>query len=514
MKQFLLAAFAFFIFLQNSFAQPTAYFTFSNSYAINKIIKINSNQYAAVASYAYGKILVKFDALFNPIWYKQLTSIANHTILDLTETNSGNFVLLTDNVDSSFVYKFSNTGSLLHSKYFTSAIINNFTPTNCTHAISGDGILLAGGYCNVENYLVRLDDNLNIVWKYQYRDGTGTCANSRASDMVTEANKYTFTSNPSSGGINLVSVDDNGTVIDTKNYALALQPGGYPLQLIRLQNGAYIATWASADISKGKQFIFIDSTKTNAVMRNYNLGYFYYLNEYIEYEPNKIMIGGTNIFAINNNQTNILLALDEKGMIQWCKKSESINNPASPSQINTFCKALDQHVFAFGGSGLDGAYGAKLDAQGNGFCNSTSPIIAMANSDSITSTARTLTRLALNALQTGNSNLVMIDSSFTKKVECGMLENAPLAAQQQKDFVTEIKVYPVPCSNELNLEKANATLKSIIQIFDIFGKKIHSCTIVFDNDIIKINTASLQKGIYVIEITEGKHVWKKIIEKQ
>jgi hypothetical protein len=511
MKQFLLAAFAFFIFLQNSFAQPTAYFTFSNSYAINKIIKTNTNQYIAIASYAYGKVIVKFDAIFNPIWYKQLTSIANHTILDLTETNSGNFVLLTDNVDSSFVYKFSSTGALFHSKYFTSNTINNFTPTNCTHAISGDGILLAGGYCNVENYLVRLDDNLNVVWKYQYRDGTGTCANSRASDMVTEANKYTFTSNPSSGGINLVSVDDNGTVIDAKNYALALQIGGYPLQLVRLQSGAYIATWASSDISKGKQFIFIDSNRINAIVRNYNLGYFYYLNDYIEYEANKIMIGGTNITVQNNNQTNINIAVNEKGIIQWCKKSESVNNAASPSQINTYCKALDKTVFAFGGSGLDGAFGAKLDVNGIGFCNSTSPTISILMMDSINSTARNVTRLNLTALQTGNATLVLVDSNCSKKIECGVLENSSLIIENITG--QNINIYPLPFSHELHIKMPAAANINSINMYNMLGKKMEIVMNRNSNELV-LNTNNYSAGIYVLAISNGYESSRKIVVKK
>ena len=87
-----------------SFAQNTAYFTFnSECYMMDKMIKTSDNNYVGVASYAYGKVIAKWDALFNVLWLKKMTDRPNIDFLDMVETNSGNYVFLADNVDSSFV---------------------------------------------------------------------------------------------------------------------------------------------------------------------------------------------------------------------------------------------------------------------------------------------------------------------------------------------------------------------------------------------------------------------------
>src|SRR3954469_6881472 len=189
-------------------AQSTAYIKFaSDNYMMDKIVKTSDNSYIGVASSAYGTSLIKFDAQFQVMWYKRIDGRQIVSVPDLQETTIGNFAFLGIWADTTFLFKFSKQGTLMGCRYFTGTL-NNFNPTSMTRAISGDGLVLGGGFCNTDNYIIRLDDNLNVVWNYKYNDGTATCAQSRCSDIVTESNRYVYTFNPTGGGINLISIDD------------------------------------------------------------------------------------------------------------------------------------------------------------------------------------------------------------------------------------------------------------------------------------------------------------------
>jgi hypothetical protein len=491
--------------------QNTAYFTFNNQYyTFNKVMKTSSNEYVAVAYSVDGYTICKMDAVFNTLWSKQILWNNVSNVLDIAETNLGNYVFLLDNVDSSFVLKVNSQGVVLASKYFSSNTINFFTPTNLSNSLTGDGIILTGGYCNVENYCIRLDDNLNVVWQYQYRDGTGTCANSRSSDIITENTKYVLTSNPSSGGIDLLNIDDNGTVQMANNFNVSIQAGGYPLGLIRLSNGALVASWASANISNGTEYIFIDSLGSKAIKRKYNLGAWYYMKDYFETTPNVVWIGGTNQVLANGVQTNVLHAVGATGNILWTKTSETMGNAMSPSQLNTFAKGLDNSIFAFGGSGLNGAYGAKLSYTGNGFCNSANLSSSIMASDSVNATNRTITRLNLTALVTGNKICVLQDKPMNKKIECGILDNTPLALEE-KSSSTELEIYPVPFSNTLHIKNANRA--SRIEMRNTIGTVVRNYAIDYKKGEIVLYTNELAHGMYYLQIMQdGIQRCRKILK--
>lgn len=486
-----------------SFAQNTAYFTFnSECYMMDKMIKTSDNNYVGVASYAYGKVIAKWDALFNVLWLKKMTDRPNIDFLDMVETNSGNYVFLADNVDSSFVYKFSKQGALLQSKYFTSGSVAYFTPNNLSNAISGDGVVMTGGFCNVENYFIRLDDNLNVVWQYKYKDGTSTCANSRASDIITESNKYVYAFNPSGGGVDLIAIDDNGNIINTSYFGLALQATGFPIQLKKLSNGAYVGTWESVVHTNGTEFIYFDSTHTKATCRNYNLGAFYSLQDYLEYDKNKIIIGGTVQPITNGNQSNMLFAVDNNGMLQWSKTSEGVNNQNAAEQIKCFAHGLDNSIFAFGGAGLDGMYGAKLNYSGNGFCTSANYTTTIKTSDSISAVNKTITRNSLIALTIGNIAVATKDTTFSAAVECGVLDNSPLSISANENNRSQ-KVYPNPTTAIVNVELENAKAFQFA-VFNIQGIAMGVPTTIVNYNLVQCHLSNLPNGIYYLHASSSK----------
>lgn len=500
MKNILMVFIAVVLISKSAYGQNTAYFTFDiNGYNIDKIIKTSDNNYFGVLYFNKGNIFVKFDALFNVVWAKHLSNMTSIKSLDLAESNNGNFFALCANSDSSFVFKLDKNGNLLHSKYFTSSSVNNFTPTNLTHSISGDGVLISGGYCNIPNYLIRLDDNFNVLWKHKYRDGTGSCNNTRSSDIITENNHYICAFNPIIGGINLGSIDDNGNVINCLNYNLTLQTAGFPVDLIKLKNGGYVAAWESIATSNGKEFIYFDSATNYARSKKYNLGPWSYLDNMLEYTNDKIIIGGT--IQVGTNQPSIYIAANEKGKILWSKTSTSSQNPNSVGQLHCFVHGLDNTVFAFGGASFDGAYGAKLDYNGLGYCNATNQTASIASADSVTGTSRTITKLALTELVDGSINAIFTDTNFTRTVRCGTLTNTPLSSSVIE--WKNLSIYPNPCSNHLILDFPY-TANWHVEVYSILGHKIINQSS-FKSAQLNLDVANLTPGQYFILLKDGKN---------
>jgi len=76
----------------------------------------------------------------------------------------------------------------------------------------------------------------------------------------------------------------------------------------------------------------------------------------------------------------------------------------------------------------------------------------------------------------------------------------------------EIKIYPNPVSNEINIEVEKGNLQDyMVSLTDMAGKQIYSKS--FKEKKIKINTSHFQKGIYIlsIETKDKKHSQKLII---
>jgi hypothetical protein len=349
--------------------------------------------------------------------------------------------------------------------------------------------------------MIRLDDNLNVVWKYSYANTLGTCIQSRSSDIVTETDHYTYMFNTTSGGVNLVTMNDNGDILQCKNFNLALQVTGFPIKFNKLINGGYVATWESINAANGTEYIFVDNNMLNARSKKYMLNNWNSLEDVYSYDNNKIIIGG--ITEIGTNQSNIYFAVDDIGNILWAKNSDGLVNPNSGEVIYSFVHGLDNTVYAFGGGGLDGPTGAKLDFNGNGFCTSNTQTASISSSDSVAASTETINRSILNTLTTGPYTLTTHDTSFTRTVKCGTLSNTPLdvASVNQENYT----IYPNPCSNTLTIQLPSSGHWDI-KIYDVVGRFSMETSILAQNNLYTIETFQLPIGQYILRISNGEEV--------
>jgi hypothetical protein len=501
MKNLLITLLSVFAFSFAGSAQSTAYIKFaSDNYMMDKIVKTSDNSYIGVASSAYGTSLIKFNAQFQVMWYKRIDGRQIVSVPDLQETAIGNFAFLGVWGDTSFLFKFSKQGALMGCRYFTGTL-NNFNPTSLTRSISGDGLVLGGGYCNTDNYIIRLDDNLNVMWNYKYNDGTATCAQSRCSDIVTESNRYVYTFNPSGGGINLISIDDNGAVLATRHYDLNLQATGYPLEFIELENGGYVASWESVNWQNGKEYVFFDSSLSSAICRNYNLGNNYFLNNLIEYDHNRVMIAGQTTLPGSSagDASKLFFSVNEKGNIGWAKTSEGSVNPQYQDVIHALAKGTGKTVFAFGG-GSESLNAAQLDYTGSGFCNSTSLAATVKTADTASSVSRSVSKYASTNLITGSfSAFTTKDSTCSYTTVCGTLNNSPLSVPTMAAG-SEVTSYPIPCHNKLNLSGLEDGASSFV-VCDLSGRVVMRGDVLVVGGMVGMDVPGLVSGQYFCAIS-------------
>ena len=73
-------------------------------------------------------------------------------------------------------------------------------------------------------------------------------------------------------------------------------------------------------------------------------------------------------------------------------------------------------------------------------------------------------------------------------------------------------VYPVPATNELNIQLPSTVDAATVSISDVLGRKVYSTSL--DSNVKTIDVSSMKKGMYIVNITNGEtSVTKNIVIK-
>lgn len=82
------------------------------------------------------------------------------------------------------------------------------------------------------------------------------------------------------------------------------------------------------------------------------------------------------------------------------------------------------------------------------------------------------------------------------------MERWPVSVQNPSP--EEVTVFPNPANNSVTIQALTATANaaSVLNVYDINGKLVHTATQVAGNDF-NVNTSSFNNGVYVVEVTSG-----------
>jgi hypothetical protein len=106
--------------------------------------------------------------------------------------------------------------------------------------------------------------------------------------------------------------------------------------------------------------------------------------------------------------------------------------------------------------------------------------------------------------QVGGPILKSFIGDFGDNINYNFTIDFPLSYEELNDL-SELKVYPNPVTNELNVSLRNFANDVNIQIIDNLGKEVQSKSVVTGSDVFigKIDISNLPSGMYIVKVSDG-----------
>ena len=450
--------------------------------------------------------IVKYDATGNVLWAKSAGGIYGERGQSVCTDASGNVFITghfysptitvgtitltntnqtSDSTSDIFIVKYDASGNVLWAKSEGSGS-NESGQSVCTDA-SGN-VFITGSFYSVNLYIgttwlylsefdryndifiVKYDTSGNVLWAksaggFGYDEGYAVCTDSTGNLFVTGTNsftdifivKYDTSGNilwaKSAGGTGnnrgrSVCTDASGNVIITGVFSsptiafgttmLTNTNNTFDFFIVKYDTSGNVL-WAKSAGGTGNDVS--NGVCTNASGNVFITGYF---------DSPTISFGTTTLISGNSIADIFIVKYDTSGNVLWAKSA--------------------------GGNGSDVSSGVSIDASGNVIITGGfgSPTISFG------------TAMLTNANNTVNSMDIFIAKlgGITGVID---IKNS------------NIKIYPNPTNNIINIEGLTKNENNTIQIFDLQGKLVITKTI---NEKGTIDLSELNKGVYVIKIGE------------
>ena len=503
-----------------SFAQNTAYFSYSAPGSILKVHRTTDQGYIAIGKYNNQSYVVKFDGVFQVLWLKKFTSPQFVQMSDIIETNNGNYVMLCfyskNGNSSTAVIKYNSSGTKLFNKcYYNPA--GDILGSTIARSITGDGYVIGGGNCLGANFLIRCNDNGDVQWCKEFREtGVGTVQTPRR--IITESSQYVFASyaahTTTLTDVTVFKVDDMGTslgAITIKNQ----QGHDAPQDMIKLSNGNYVIAACFTTTNQDNFYYFLNSAMTSVTHKKYVLSTDDHNFDMLEYEPNKILIVGDALKAgTTSNKRYLYFSIDATGNILWSKQSDGNLNKQFYDIIYCLAKGGDKQIVGMGSSYGDGASGVSLDFNGNGFCSPDTAILTTTTPYVPTVSPITVNVLTL-AISVDTASHITVDTSFTRQIHCGSLV-APNSIEEIGGNESKLMVSPNPVESILNLSKVGVDFSHVtVRIYDMLGNIVLRNPRMNDQAFgsASFDLSNLQHGNYIIELVHQNKIDRQFITK-
>lgn len=386
------------------------------------------------------------------------------------------------------------------------------------------GYLLAGTSDSIatlplQNYdmkLVKTDANGAFEWSKSY-GSTAMSANEEIASVIQSndggyllmGRKFDIAS--SNWDALLIKTDTLGNVSWSKTYGGVASEAGNSIQ--QTADGGYIIAGGSTGFGAGAVDMYLVKTdalgnelwsKTvggigndvaNGVAQTADGGY--------------VALGQTTSFGAGSVDV-YLVKLDNSGALVWSKTFGGANDDRGYAMALTQDggTVITGYNSSTGTGGFD-IYVIKTDVNGNSNCNETSPV-------SISSTVATVTNSPLTLQRSwgglGNDmpfTFPIANPPLNTTTACTSVSIVPLTGD-----AAEVEIKPNPCSEwtTVTLSNFDFTVKSKVQLTDIFGKVIRDFE--FNGETFNIEREHLKSGIYFLKISneEQKSILiKKII---
>jgi len=503
MKKLLLITFLFSAFELN--AQTTAYFKVANHGSLLTIQKVSSGGYITIGQDSVWKMqIIRWDDNFVPMWkYKITDSLTLQASMRIAEANDGSFYFSSSSTEysgSTWVIKFSSTGTELWQKVYYQPGGNTNTFAFSKAATGDNGFLFGGGSCYMSNYIVKCDANGAIQWQNQYiyplSTGVITCFS-----IIPDGNGYVVSSSYNINSLLTMKLDSYGTVTSHTAYTYAGMQI-MPTRIVKLNASGGYAIVGNYNNSNNNKTEFVAIYSSSLALLSFNELTVTY-DQFTLWDITPINNGANVIVSgsiYHNYLSNTaLINLSASGSIVWKKRSTGVASGIK----NVEFYGVTTHgnlTLACGYGYNEGCIFSLTDNNGAGLCNdqtfdlvNVQPTLAL-QSATITTVAGTAAVATVN--YTYNTSV-----NYNKLLYCGAIGTNDLAITNQ-----DIDIFPNPAYSNLNLNiPAFADMSNaVIEIYSLEGKLIKSYKA--ENDNVSIDISALNEGIYLIKLSDDKNV--------
>jgi len=445
--------------------------------------------------------IVKVDTMGAIIWQTQFISPYPQTAMSLIETTDSCVVALmnmwVNSIGLITLIKFDKNGNYLWSKSYNESSTNSGWDIVATE--NGEMAVIGGG-CSGQNFVIHLDANGNLQWKYQYVDPVTFSSVGQKIIHTSDSSLVIagFYSHNSFIDINMMlfSLSPAGNLQWYKTYEL---PGKtYPYALVHTMDDGFsiTATTRATDTTINSAILLhTDSVGNYIWCKFYDYPLEQIPRDLIELPDSSYIISGGVLYAGGRNIEMSNYKTDKNGNILWAQTAGNVTSNGFGSDM-FYCSAwMNDNIFYTAGIG-DFSILAKNNSTGDGGCY-TDTINPTTLAIYPVQDAPFVNALFLNFVGDTISCTVS-NPGYTRNILCATAVN-------------EIKVedntslFPNPFTDKLTISVgSNESIE--ITIYDLASRKLMQKEL---TNTITLDTRQFAKGIYVYELKNKNTVFKK-----
>lgn len=464
-----------------------------------------------------GPVLLKADCNGDGIWARKFTSsiLSYISVTDLAVTTDNEITMLVSfqaapPIGTIGLVRMDALGNTLWAKYYDYSASNSAIKMI---AVDDGAVLLVGGGCIGDNFLIKVDDQGNIIWSYQYSNIYGGTA--FAVDLAANGDYLVGIWHAFEQGFGIMRIDPNGNLkwfkrMDAVNYEL-------PRDIKEDAQGNIVMvgqTRAFNPTNKAEAFILKTDSIGNVLWtRTIEMSEWDEAMSVVCTEGGYI-VGGTSYFSTVLNNQWLLTKFSSDGQWEWSTEfGNAVNVGVGGDEMYEINIRNGNDIYMVGRMNNDGFTLNKSDTLASMFCNNlnVTPTIdtVVFDTSDITSSIN-VNVLAFNTLP------YIIDNqpiSFMDNIICGSSPGLFCSAVSIADVAEqeEIDVYPNPSNGIFNLvfNKDNGNVS--ITIISMNGKVVYENNELGSHQL-KVDASGWSSGVYVLKLyTNNKTTIKKLV---
>jgi hypothetical protein len=485
---------------------------------INTVSNINLTKIQTLSDGSYigtdGASVAKFDANGNVAWSNKINANAFNLInKEIIETSSHDVVLVDEALDnasgavSMAVIRMDGSGNIKWTNVFSK---RGSTLVNGAFATADDGVLVCGGGCAADNFILKIDNAGNQVWLREYLNfgstGTGSKVVQTSNGNIYVCGSATINT---SNYLYFIGTNADGDVLFSKEYN-GLQ-NSVINSMVATANGFVIGgnELNSTSNSSPRNFILgVSATGTLQFMKELQFQNTCHLNA-ISVSGDNLMAAFTAYDQTGSTSYAAYASYSTSGQMNWSKQiSSNATNLQTPPAHNSFLSlcANGNNGFLFlgnNGSNYVCSFNSEISE-----CYSTTASGAISADITSSASAFSVNNMDDTLFHTASLSFSYSAVAGTSEQVCG--SDVPTGTTTVPTTAQIFSVYPNPTTNYVHIQLPGNVNGFDIQLISLSGIIVYAQH--FNQSSQQVSLPSVSKGFYMVKVLDesGKQYTSRI----